>query len=777
MLSVEAPPRQAGGLTVFADHSDPRQFYFAAPDPHLARTGGQPMLDLFTYAVELRSSPLAGTRIPDELGAGFLTMGVDCSVSTGQRQAAVQALAQQVGLDPDQISLSPIPYLSGTVSVIALDAASGAAAAAAAPVTGGRPTFVEAVIGTGTASLLGDLRSIFSLSLSQEGATFLEAVYAEGAAPVGVVYDLKFLGLRPSVHAVVRANMARVYEELGGKASVGCGYVRADVEGVMSSLEQRGAITVELTTQAMGEEAASARQAALSLFTDRVVQDLLKPSPKPPNLAIPTLPGGQQSALVTLSLKAVREEELREVAYDYSERSPEQRTHAPQAFLPTMLSAAELAARTHHVDLASDFFELLQVLVSGPSAEEFQALGLRSVSVDLSYGDGEQASSGVAPDTGTLAFRPGSPSDLTWAVRRKGRATLGYTAALTYEFERDQDVASDALTYRTPPRPETGRTLSIRPYDDLAVLDVEVDLGRLDPGVRDVDVTLDYRDPASGFAAHHQLRLTPAAPAPIVQRTWQVRLASAGNRSYSATSVLTFDDGAVLTLPPVSTTSSLLRVDAPFRGTRSLLIQPNVTTADVTSMTVEVAYEDQAAGYARRFTRILTPAGDPPVAGSPAVPPVPPPLPGPARWSTVVLAWPILDPAKQEIRFRVTTAAGGVVDAGQWQTTTDPSILVGDVGRRTRTVEVRLIGPPMADVGVDAIQVQVGVAGSPDDQALSAFFDPSAAASQTLTLPSPPDAPAGFRVQTTAFRADGTQHVTPWAPVPAPLVIISTRNV
>ena len=50
-----------------------------------------------------------------------------------------------------------------------------------------------------------------------------------------------------------------------------------------------------------------------------------------------------------------------------------------------------------------------------------------------------------------------------------------------------------------------------------------------------------------------------------------------------------------------------------------------------------------------------------------------------------------LDPAKQEIRFRVTTAAGGVVDAGQWQTTTDPSILVGD-GVEAREVPAALAG-------------------------------------------------------------------------------------
>ncbi|HEX2704840.1 MAG TPA: hypothetical protein VHM65_03715, partial [Candidatus Lustribacter sp.] len=686
MLSLEQPPLSVGGLTVFADHADGGQFYYAAPHPRLARSGGQPMLDLFTYAVELTSSPLAGTRIPDELGAGFLTMGVDCALAEGARGSALQALATRLGRDPGQIALSPIPYLRGTVSVIALDAASGAAAASMPAVVGDRPRFVEAVVGTGAPSLIGDLRSIFSLSLSQEGVTFLEGLYADAAAPVGVVYNLTFLGLRPSVQAHVHADVSKIYTELGGKASVGCAYVRAEVEGLLTTLEQRGVVTVELTTQAVGPEATAAKELALSLFKDRIIQELFNPAPQLPNIAMPTIPGAGQTSIVTLSLKAKRDEELRTVDYDFSERSPEERTHAPQAFIASLLSAEEMAARIHHVDLASDFFELLEVLVSGPSAEEFAALGLRSVTIDLRYG-GEEAGSGIPADAGSgipadadsLVFRPGSPSDLTWAVRRKGRHTLGYTAAVTYEFNREGSVDADALTYRIPPRPETGRTLSVRPYDDLAILDVEVDLGRLDPGVRDVDVTLAYDDPATGFTAQHQLRLSPATPLPLEQRRWQVRTTTAGTRAYTAHSVLTFTDGAVFALPPVTTSEHLARIDAPFRASRSLLVQPNVTSDDVTSMTVEVRYDDAAAGYARRFTQVLTPS--PALAPAPADPTVPasaagqtpaptPPAASPgSRWAPVTLSWPILDAARQEIQYRVTTAAGGVIDAGEWTPT------------------------------------------------------------------------------------------------------------
>lgn len=762
MLTLERPAVDLAGLTVYADHADDSVHYYAAPNPVLVRTGGQPMLDIFTYAVELKSSPLSGTHIPDQLGAGFLTMGVEATLSPAQHAAALQALATLLDRDPARLSLGPIPYIRGSVSVIALDAASGAAAASAPPVAVGGPRFVQSVIGAGTPSLVGGLRSIFSLSLSQEGVTFLEGLYADGAAPVGVVYDLTFLGLRPSVQAHVHADVSRIYTELGGKASVGCAYVRAEVDGVLTTLEQTGGVTVELTSQAVGPEAQAAKELALSLFKDKIIQELFDPAPRLPAMQVPALPGAESTSLVTLSLKAKKDEELRTVDYDFSERSPEERTHAPQAFVPTLLTREELAARVHHVDLASDFFQLLEVLVSGPSEEELAALGLRSVTVDLVYGAEEATAGGPPAETGSLVFRPGSAPDLTWAVRRRGRRTLGYTAAVTYEFARENGVDADALTYRLPARPQTGRTLSIRPYDDVAVLDVEVDLGRLDPGVRDVDVDLSFVDPTTGFDASHHLRLSPAVETPRAERTWQVRTATAGRREYTAQSTLTFTDGAVYAIPPQTCDEPLLRVDAPFRGTRSLLIQPNVTSDDVTSMTVEVRYADVAAGYHRQFTQVLTPA---PVTDPPT-----------ARWSPITLAWPIIDPGHQEIHYRVTTAAGGVVDAGEWTPTTDPSLLVGDVGHRSRRVEVRLIGPSLAEVGIDAIQVRVGAAGSADTDAQSAFFDPATPGPIALTVPAGPGAPAGFRYQVITFRADGTQHVDAWVDTDQPLVIVSTRS-
>ena len=204
MLSLETPFEEIDGLEIYRDHAVPTLFYYAAPHPQIAKSGGRTMFDLNEYSVELEHSPLAGTSIPAELGAGFLTMGVECVLASNKINALRRKIAERNGLPEDNVQISPIPYQKGNVRILALDQYSvpeDAANDPAASPVGNRPRFVEKVIGSASPALLGDLRAIFSLSLSQEGVTFLEGLFLEKAAPIGIVYELEFYGLRPAVEA------------------------------------------------------------------------------------------------------------------------------------------------------------------------------------------------------------------------------------------------------------------------------------------------------------------------------------------------------------------------------------------------------------------------------------------------------------------------------------------------------------------------------------------------------------------------------------------------
>lgn len=778
MLSFEVPAFEIAGITVFRDHAAASQFYYAAPHPTVARSGGRAMFDLMAYSVELKHSVLSGTAIPDELGAGFLTLGSECVLSAAQLSTLRGELASRAGLPQDQVSVAGIPYHKGSVRVIALDrmsvpADSSADPASATP-TRGRPTFVEQILGSGQPALLGDLRSIFSLSLSQEGVAFLRGLYEDRAAPVGVVYDLKFYGLRPAVEAIVHANLSRVFEHFGGSLGGGYAWAKAEIKAGIDHLVETGDIQIELTSQAVGDEAQKSKELALSLFRDRIVQEMFRPitqaAPTPPSGLLGALGGSGTagaSSGVNLTLEMKRSYEDKRVSYSFRERAPEERTHAPQSFLKVMLSPAEMAQHIHQISLDDPFFELLDVLVTGPSREEMQALGLRQIAVKLRYGE---PGASPPPDTAELIFRPDSTGDKTFAVKRRGRQSLTYHAAISYDFTPLSGTDGDAFRYDLPERALTGRSLLINPYADFGVLNVEVEAGRLPPGTQEVDVHLTYpprSQTAPGgpdaFHADQHFRLTPAdaaAPGLSVPLRWQVRTHDPELQPYGAQCTFAFQDGGTYTAPQSVEQGTLLRVDSPFTAQRQLLIKPVLASDQITQITVELDYHDQVgldgAGEYRR-TRVVE-----------LLPP----------FASVTQGWPILNPDRQTVRYRVTVHESGLLTEGDWEETDEPSLIVGSAAHRVGRVDVRLIGPPLSEAGLDAVQVKVQLlpaAGPPTEDPQSVLLQ-GADTQATVNLNLAPGQTLHYRYQTTAFKRDGTTGESAWKDMTASPLILSTRS-
>jgi hypothetical protein len=786
VLSLEHPAVEVDNMVAYRDHASDTDWYAAAPAPRIARSGGRLMFDVFSYAVDLRTSPLAGTSIPDELGAGFLTMGTECVLSAAQRSRLVGAIAQRVGVPVDRISLAPIPYTKGKATVLALDAMSTpsgeqpADAGSATPLKG-RPTFVERVMGLGIPTLVGPLTTIFSLALSRDGVVFLQELYKQGAAPVGLVCEFSFDGLRPSVQCRIHADLHSIHEHFGGSIAGQYYWARAEVEAGIDRLVQDSAVRIELTTQQTGPAADKSKELALSLFKDRIVQELFRPTA--PATAIPEIPqipgasgGGSKTATTgaafSLTLRAMRAEELKTVTYDFSERAPETRTHAPQGFLPALLSKDELARHLHHVDLGSPFFELLEVLVTGPDPQEFEALSLRQVAADIIYG---RPGDPVAPAHETLLFRPESTGDKSLAIKRRGRPSLAYETTLRYDFARSDSSDAEELTYELPPRSSASRTRRINPFEDFRIETVEVEQGRLDPSIGAVDVRLDFALPDGSFPASRTIRLTAGQPpADAADRRWQVRTLAGVDGDITATRTFYFPEAVQGEAPPAKVTADplswtapalpvterLLRVDDPFQGARRRLrIDPSVTSPDVTRVFVEVDYDHEEARYRRTFQVELAPD-----AGG--------------RWQAATLEWPILDPDRQELRYRVAVHEGGVGgEPGEWKTTEEPSFTVGGAASRVRVVEVHLIGPALADAGLDGLQVTVMPNGTDDPAAARQLLFDGGATSQTARVVVPQGAPAGFRYKTLAFRINGELTESSWKAAANPLIVISTRTV
>lgn len=222
MLTFESPFYELAGVVVFRDHASPTTFHYLSPSPQLRRNedGSLQMLLLkYRHALETTSTSAVARQ---QLGGGFLMFGVDCRLSDDKRSAILRELESRVPPGSGAINLVPVLYTKGTVNVIALDQQR----AVASPPDGDPVThsqFIRGIVGTATPSLLHNQEAIFSLALTSDAATLIEEAYKSDMSPIGVMYELEFMGLRPALSVQAKIDYRRVYESFKMGLHVGVG--------------------------------------------------------------------------------------------------------------------------------------------------------------------------------------------------------------------------------------------------------------------------------------------------------------------------------------------------------------------------------------------------------------------------------------------------------------------------------------------------------------------------------------------------------------------------
>lgn len=259
------------GITVFRDTDRRQQFYYLPGPPRISRDGTGPLFDLFTF----RKGGDASTTVT----GGFLNMTVD--VGIGALQQRIEArLKDQFG---DDVTLGSVPFTKGTVRAIGLGEDSKALhgsvenerTATGDPLVASGPRFIENILGAASPSLDQENRAIFSFSLSEDGAAFfLGALQGNPTArPIGVVYELEYVGLLPAYDLEITIDFKQVYEYMRTRFTLGTLFFRADIDNIVEQLRRNESIkirevarTLELSTP----EAVQARQQRI----DQLVKDL-----------------------------------------------------------------------------------------------------------------------------------------------------------------------------------------------------------------------------------------------------------------------------------------------------------------------------------------------------------------------------------------------------------------------------------------------------------------------------------------------------------------------
>ena len=234
MLTFESPFYEYEDVVIFRDHASPSLFYYLAGPPHLTRgADGKPHLLMLKYIKALEATTSATAAMArDQLGGAFLMLGVDCGLSPTMKSSITTHLQNVAPAGSEPVSLVPVLYTKGTVSIILLD--SQKTAVDTPPADAQHSDFVRGIVGSSTPSLLGDQRAIFSISLSPDAATLIEKAFDSELSPIGVMYELEFAGLRPALQVKAHVDKKRLYEQFKVGLQIGFhsgGGTAADTSG------------------------------------------------------------------------------------------------------------------------------------------------------------------------------------------------------------------------------------------------------------------------------------------------------------------------------------------------------------------------------------------------------------------------------------------------------------------------------------------------------------------------------------------------------------------
>ncbi|MCY7279039.1 MAG: hypothetical protein LH702_36210, partial [Phormidesmis sp. CAN_BIN44] len=275
MLLVGNKTLTIDNTTVFADHADPNQFWYLPRPVKLARRGADKQVS-FTFIKYKPAAVAAGAK-----GGGFLMFDVDLQLEPKLEQRILSKLS---AVAPDRPKLSAVSFDEGTVQCVALNlqGSSGTTASASLP---GTFNAVEKVLGATVPSMDATNSATFSLTLSQEGAIILEQAFEQGTTPVGVVYDLKYTGMRPALDIKITADLKRVYNHFSASLSGQYYFFKLGIEAGFEKLVQDGAIKIEVVNYSSASDRAEKEKWALDFFKDNLLKDWFEPTLTPGEFA------------------------------------------------------------------------------------------------------------------------------------------------------------------------------------------------------------------------------------------------------------------------------------------------------------------------------------------------------------------------------------------------------------------------------------------------------------------------------------------------------------
>jgi hypothetical protein len=607
MLYLNPPYYYIDGVSLMPNHADPLQWYFMPLNPRFSANSvtGDIQLSLLKY----RGAAGSG---------GFLNFDVNIGIDPTARDIVAGKLKAAAGLDGTP-RLAPVPLIDGTVRLILLDKQTPAAPPAGGgpgrppvvtPAGDGGLHFVETVLQATKPALYGDNSAVFSVQLTAEGVTVLDEALRGAMTPIGIIYDLDYVALRPAYQVKLNVDWDRVFHHVDTMTGVDGLFVSTDITKAVSELKDQRAIVMESDLFVPeGEDAASviadftrAENEVREMFTDAFFKPSLEPNTEAKDgwdraADFATQLGRYSTTGGVSSLFSFRKKEVDMTRIDRKtlnvnlrQRTAVRRSIHPQGHLSGIAAVlgGDPSKYVMEVDLDNPFFKRRRL--SAVSGADMAADQISAIHVEGHYGDTPQD---------VLLDPTHANAEMSWDSDVVNGA---FQWPVTYDYEvifKNVDTSQRPMRLSTKGRPgwpktTTNESESIIPREDLYTI-VEVPIYAIGTVLTDwptVEVSVSYRDAANDL--HQRSRITLNST--TAKANWyQFVLQGAETRFQYQISYIAAD-GEIVTMPTADAEDAQIRVFDPYPNRRSLDIVPALDWTLVDRAFVDVSYDDPVNG-------------------------------------------------------------------------------------------------------------------------------------------------------------------------------------
>src|SRR5947209_3135602 len=616
MIYLKGPFPIINGVSLMPDHEDPNWFYYMPLAPRLTQAldagAGQkvPQLQLLKF----RGTAGSG---------GFLNFDCNVGIDGPQLDDIAEELKRMMHLR-ETPKLGPLPLVGGTVRLLLLGAStpdqpasggkpaagssgssggssSSSSATAAAAAAG--PKFVTRIDQSAHPALYGDNQATFSVALDAPGVTVLEQALQGEMSPIGIVYSLDYLGLRPAYNVHLHIDWDRVQKSLDEQFGASFIFFSSQIDTAVDKLVENRAIQMEVDTFVPeGEDDSSviasrdrAVQEVREMITNAFFQPSIDPTKQGPDgwdkagqfaerLSGLAATGGLGGCFSYKKTDYTRiDKKMLDV--NMSERTTVRRSIYPQGHLAGLFQVL----RDQHLDLNrfvvpvnldDPWFQRRQVNVI--SRANFDEDSVNSLNVQLRYGN----------DGKSVLLEPNHLTDkVDWASNLDGSSVkrdVSYQYTVSFKSvdgtQRPPSIDSPLLNTQTD-------NLEIDPRRLYSIIHVPITaVGFPWQKYPTVQVQVRYTDEQNGLREQQSFLLNSDR----TSQDWKVFVLNRQSTTFEYKLIFRGADGHDLEKAWVSTDQQQIIIRAPFPSSRKVDVVANVSWDKVQNVFVDLFYDDPA---------------------------------------------------------------------------------------------------------------------------------------------------------------------------------------